>query len=109
GYAMKPGDKVEAYHWLRQNPHRLQLGRISFRFLSESGDDAQAEDITNIRQTMNLWSGMLTSEFAVQDVPVHVMTACHPAIDAIGVRVVSPLIGQGRLQVFIRFPAPDMT
>ncbi|MDQ8736383.1 glycoside hydrolase family 65 [Paenibacillus sp. LHD-38] len=109
GYAMKPGDKAEAYHWLRQNPHRLQLGRISFRFLCESGEEAQAADITEISQKMNLWSGILTSEFAVCGVPVHVTTACHPTIDVIGVNVVSPLIQQGRLQVFLRFPAPDMT
>ncbi|MEK3913064.1 glycoside hydrolase family 65 [Paenibacillus sp. FSL H7-0331] len=109
GYPMKPGDKVEAYHWLRQNPHRLQLGRISFRILLESGAEAQAGDVTNIRQQMNLWTGILNSEFCVQDVPIRVMTASHPVSDVIGVRVESPLIRQGRLLVFIQFPAPDMT
>ncbi|WP_028609096.1 hypothetical protein [Paenibacillus harenae] len=108
-YPMKPGDKAEAYHWLRQNPHRLQLGRVSFRFLTESGEEAQASDITNIRQTMNLWTGILISEFAVQGDPVRVTTACHPAYDTIGIKAESRLIEQGRLQVFIRFPAPDMT
>src|SRR5690606_23228833 len=38
-YPMKPEDKGEAYHWLRQNPHRLQLGRISFRILSKDGQE----------------------------------------------------------------------
>ncbi|MBE1440793.1 glycoside hydrolase family 65 [Paenibacillus sp. OAS669] len=108
GYPMKPGEKAEAYHWLRQNPHRLQLGRISFRFLLESGEEATASDLTNIRQRLNLWTGVLTSEYDVQGVPVRVTTACHGEADTVGVRVESPLISQGRLQMFMRFPAPDM-
>ncbi|WNQ13299.1 glycoside hydrolase family 65 [Paenibacillus aurantius] len=109
GYPMKPGEKAEAYHWLRMNPHRLQLGRLSFRFLRESGEAAEAADVASIRQQLDLWSGVLTSEYTVEGVPVQVITACHPSLDAIGVRVKSKLIGTGRLQVFIRFPAPDMT
>jgi protein-glucosylgalactosylhydroxylysine glucosidase len=108
GYPMKPGDKAEAYHWLRQNPHRLHLGRISFRFLGESGEEAQASDVTNIRQKLNLWTGTITSEYTVQGVPVRVTTACHSEKDTVGVHVESPLIGKGRLQVFVRFPGPDM-
>ncbi|WP_159881255.1 glycoside hydrolase family 65 [Paenibacillus puerhi] len=109
GYPMKPGDKAEAYHWLRQNPHRLQLGRIAFRFLLESGAEAEAADITRIRQRLDLWRGLLISEFAVEGIPVRVTTACHPTLDTIGVRAESELIAQGRLQVFVRFPSPDMT
>ncbi|MCA0757650.1 glycoside hydrolase family 65 [Paenibacillus sp. N4] len=108
GYAFKPGDKPEAYHWLRQNPHRLQLGRLSFRFLSESGGEAAAADITDIRQKLDLWTGILSSEFCVQGVPVSVTTVCRAETDTVGVRVSSALISEGRLQVFIRFPAPDM-
>jgi protein-glucosylgalactosylhydroxylysine glucosidase len=109
GYPMKPGGRPEAYHWLRQNPHRLQLGRISFRFLLESGEVAQPEDITGIRQTLNLWTGVLSSEFAVEGTVVRVVTSCHSGSDVVGVRVESPLISKGRLQVFMRFPCPDMT
>lgn len=109
GYPMKPGSTAEAYHWLRMNPHRLQLGRVSFRFLLESGEVAEATDVALISQQLDLWSGVLTSAYTIQGVLVHVTTACHPSIDAIGVRVQSGLIAQGRLQVFVRFPAPDMT
>lgn len=109
GYPMKPGNKAEAYHWLRQNPHRLQLGRLSFRFLLESGQEAEAEAVSNIRQRMDLWTGLLHSAFEVDGEPVRVVTACHPSIDAVGIRVESPLVRKGRLQVFIRFPDPDMT
>lgn len=109
GYPMKPGDKPEAYHWLRQNPHRLQLGRVSFRLLKDDGQEAEAGELTDIHQTLNLWTGVLSSEFALQGVPVRVTTACHSTLDTIGVRVQSALIDQGRLQVFVRFPSPDMT
>lgn len=109
GYPMKPGDKAEAYHWLRQNPHRLQLGRLSFRFLLESGSEAQPQDVTEIRQQLDLWTGILSSCFLVEGIPVHVTTACSPHADIVGVRVESPLAAKGRLQVFLRFPCPDMT
>ncbi|MFC0215762.1 glycoside hydrolase family 65 [Paenibacillus chartarius] len=108
-YPMKPGDKAEAYHWLRQNPHRLQLGRISFRFVSEDGTEVQAEDLSEIHQQLNLWTGILCSEYTVQGVPVKVTTACHPEFDTIGLKVESPLLRMRRLQVYVRFPAPDMT
>ncbi|RRJ66648.1 glycoside hydrolase family 65 [Paenibacillus oralis] len=109
GYPMNPGSKPEAYHWLRQNPHRLQLGRISFRFLTESGQEAGPRDMANIRQRMNLWTGCLHSEYEVAGEPVRVTTVCHPHMDTLAVRVESPLVRQGRLQAFLLFPAPDMT
>ncbi|WP_168119666.1 glycoside hydrolase family 65 [Paenibacillus sp. HB172176] len=109
GYPMKPGGKPKAYHWLRQNPHRLQLGRVSFRLLKENGEEAKLQDLRDIRQTLNLWTGVLSSEFTLQGEAVKVTTACHGEKDMIGVEVKSRLIGQGRLEAFIRFPAPDMT
>ncbi|MFC5651597.1 glycoside hydrolase family 65 [Paenibacillus solisilvae] len=108
-YAMKPEDKEDAYHWLRQNPHRLQLGRIAFRLLKDNGQEGPSKDTIPVRQELNLWEGIIRSEFRFEDVPVLVTTSCHPETDQIGVKVVSPLLREGRLQVFIRFPAPDVT
>ncbi|WP_077619466.1 glycoside hydrolase family 65 [Bacillus sinesaloumensis] len=108
-YPMKPDGKDEAYHWLRQNPHRLQLGRVSFRFLSESGQVIQAAEITDIHQKLNLWTGVVESEFCVGGSPVTVRTACHSRVDTVAVRVTSPLVKENRVQVFIKFPAPDIT
>ena len=39
---------------------------------------------------------------------MQVTTVVHPENDEIAVRVVSDLIKEGRLQVLMRFPAPDM-
>ncbi|XEC95816.1 glycoside hydrolase family 65 [Paenibacillus tarimensis] len=107
-YPMKPEDKADAYHWLRQNPHRLQLGRISFRLLTREGNVAQVGRITQIDQKLDLWTGTLHSRFAVDGELVQVSTACHPEQDMIGVKVSSPLLADNRLQVFVRFPAPDV-
>ncbi|TDQ38321.1 glycoside hydrolase family 65 [Aureibacillus halotolerans] len=109
GYPMKPEDKEEAYHWLRQNPHRLQLGRLAFRLLNDDGSEASFEDISSFTQKQNLWNGSIESYFEVDGIGVQVKTAVHPEQDRIGVHVTSSLLQQGRLQVFLRFPAPDMT
>ncbi|WP_309119305.1 glycoside hydrolase family 65 [Paenibacillus sp.] len=109
GYPMKPEDKAEAYHWLRQNPHRLQLGRIAFRLLREDGSEARLSELERLRQELDLWTGIVRSEFVFDGRPVAVVTSCHGVQDAVGVRVSSPLIAENRLQLFVRFPAPDMT
>jgi protein-glucosylgalactosylhydroxylysine glucosidase len=108
-YPMKPEGKDEAYHWLRQNPHRLQLGRVSFRFLTRNNQVIQPVEITGIHQKLDLWIGTVESEFMVDGVPVKVRTACHPDDDSVAVQVSSPLLEEKRLQVFTQFPAPDIT
>ncbi|WP_248924377.1 glycoside hydrolase family 65 [Paenibacillus hamazuiensis] len=109
GYPVHAEDREEAYHWLRQNPHRLQLGQIGFRFISPSGEEETTRALTDAEQTLDLWSGILTSRFRIGGVPVHVRTACHPEMEQLGVTVESPLLAEGRLQIAIRFPAPGMT
>jgi hypothetical protein len=109
GYPLSPQGHEEAYHWLRQNPHRLQLGQISFRLLKEDGELAQAQDLHNMNQILNLWEGTIDSEFSLGDYPVSVQTVCHADSDEIGVHVTSPLISLGRLQVSVHFPSPDMS
>lgn len=99
------GQNSPAGKWLRANPHRLDLGRIGL-IIKRPGDGqpAQASDIQNIRQTLNLWTGMLDSRFTVEGVPVHVQTTCHPTRDQIAARIESPLLKDGRLGVLIAFP-----
>ncbi|RKL65264.1 glycoside hydrolase family 65 [Salipaludibacillus neizhouensis] len=108
-YPMKPEGKEVAYNWLRQNPHRLHLGRISFRFLRENNQFVQLDEITGINQKLDLWTGIVESEFFVEGVPVQVKTACHADHDVVAVQVSSPLIKEKRIQVFTLFPAPDVT
>jgi len=104
GYADIPGERTPEINWLRANPHRLHLGRIGFRLTHADGSAAVPADLAGVRQTLDLWSGVITSRFRFDGEPVDVETVCHPLLDAVSVRVVSPLIATGRLAVEFRFP-----
>ena len=101
-----PERKREAAQWLRQNPHRLDLGTVGFELVKADGKMATPQDITRIGQTLDLWSGTIISSFEVDGVPVNVVTCCHQNLDEISVRVVSPLLAMGRLRVKLRFAYP---
>jgi len=107
GYATDARGQEALYDWLRKNPHRMHLGRIGLLLKQSNGTPAAARDITAIHQTLDLWSGVLDSQFRFVDQPVHVQTCCHPEIDALAVRIESPLLTDGRLAVQISFPYPS--
>ncbi len=104
GYADIPGERTPEIEWLRANPHRLHLGRIGFKLTRADGSRAVAADLTAVRQTLDLWNGIIMSRFRFDGELVEVETVCHPAIDAMSVRVSSPLVASGRLAVEIAFP-----
>ena len=105
GYADIPGDqRTPEIQWLRANPHRLHLGRLGFDLLTRDGRQAVPPDVSRVEQTLDLWTGELTSRFMFDDQPVEVSTVCHPVLDAIAVRVTSPLIRQKRLRILLAFP-----
>ena len=93
--------------WLAKNPHRFNLGRLGFRLLKSDGTEASESDLRDACQQTDLWTGIVTSRFSFEDCPVEVRTACHPDRDAVGVEVISPLLEQGRLQLFLDFPYAD--
>lgn len=97
----------ELSHWLTGNPHRINLGRVGLALLKSDGTPATQSDLQNTRQELDLWSGIVTSHFSLEGVPVTVTTACHPTRDAVAARVESPLVNAGRLAVFIDFPSDD--
>jgi protein-glucosylgalactosylhydroxylysine glucosidase len=105
GYADIPGDRRTAeVEWLRANPHRLHLGRIGFRLTRADGREATRDDITGAEQTLDLWNGTLRSRFRLDGYEVTVETLCHPRLDLVAVRVVSPLVRSGRVAMRLRFP-----
>lgn len=93
----------EAGKWLRANPHRLGLGQIGFEFTRADGSAARLDDLSEIEQTLELWTGTLRSKYVVDGQPVQVTTCCHPDRDAIALRVESPLVADGRLKIVLRF------
>jgi hypothetical protein len=109
GYATSRTGQDAIYHYLRKNPHRLHLGQVGFEFHLRSGRIARMEDLTDIRQELDLWTGILTSRFSLDGRPVIVRTACHPEHDLLGVQVESVALAGGQIAVTIAFPAaPDM-
>jgi hypothetical protein len=92
-----------AASWLRANPHRLDLGQIGLKLTKVDGSTVSIEDLTNISQTLNLWSGLLSSSFEIESKPVQVITVCHPERDILAVHIESGLLQEGRLKVTLAF------
>ncbi|TDH26461.1 hypothetical protein EXU57_10210 [Segetibacter sp. 3557_3] len=93
-------------NWFRQNPHRLQLGNVGFDIQLADGSLAGLNDIKDVRQELNMYTGEIKSHFSVEGVPVDVSTFGHQQEDAISAKVVSPLLTTGRLKINVRFPYP---
>ncbi len=90
--------------YLRGNPHRFGLGRIGLEMSHADGSPVLITDLNDITQTLDLWTGILTSSFTVDGVPVRVTTSAHPTRDEVATRVSSPLIAAGRLKIRIAYP-----
>ncbi len=104
-YADVPGNRqTPEIRWLRGNPHRLHLGQLGFVLAAADGGFEQLPVPQQVEQTLDLWTGSITSRFELEHQAVEVQTICHPERDLLGVRVTSPLIRNGRLAVQIRFP-----
>ena len=104
GYAVDAEGQAGLYKWLRENPHRLHLGRIGLKLMKTDGSLARAEELTDIEQRLDLWTGLLTSRFRFSGRLVSLTTAVHPAIDLIAVSIESELIARGLLGVRFAFP-----
>jgi hypothetical protein len=105
GYADIPGDqRTPEVNYLRENPHRLHLGRIRFQLLKSDGSRAAPADLTDTNQKLDLWLGLLVSHFQFEGQPVDVETVCHPTLDLVAVRVKSPLVAKSQLGIEIEFP-----
>jgi protein-glucosylgalactosylhydroxylysine glucosidase len=111
GYATDAKGQEPLFNWLRQNPHKLHLGRIGLELTKADGTAAQPNDLKNISQTLDLWTGLLVSRFEFEGKPVEVQTCCHSDLDLLAVRVESPLLAAGKLRVLIAFPygSPELS
>lgn len=107
GYQTSSEGQTDLYQWLRENPHRLHLGRIS---LCRRGSEIRAGELSDIRQELHLWSGVITSRFRLDGQQVMVQTAVHPELDLLAVSIRSGLIDDGNLAVRFDFPygSPSM-
>ena len=100
--------KEEVGAWLEQNPHRLHLGVLGLDLKGNYGQSVQPDDLTGIDQRLDLWSGILHSQFQFSGSMVKVRTACHPTLDLVAVEIASPLLAKGRqLGIRLAFPGAN--
>jgi hypothetical protein len=106
GYHTSSEGQTELFNWLRENPHRLHLGRVRLN-LTKGDEGGGMGDITGIQQQLDLWSGMITSRFIFAGEPVTVRTAVHPHLDLLAVKIESRALRQdGQVCIFpcLNFP-----
>ena len=107
---ISPREEQAAGAWLFQNPQRLDLGQIglALRHADPEVAPVAVTDLTETEQTLDLWRGLLQSDFRFDGQPVRVWTVCHPNRDLLAVRIESPLLADGRLAVsFILCSPPN--
>ena len=103
----EPERAKKAVEYFRVNPHRLQLGNIGMEITKKDATLVAVNDIKNIRQELDLWTGILTSSFTVEGVPVKVISFCHQQRDALGFSIESPLLQTGQIKIRLRMPFPN--
>ncbi len=108
-YATDKTGQEELFNRLRDNPHRMHLGRVALELTKPDGSPASPADLADVEQTLDLWSGLLSSRFRFTGEAVEVRTCAHPTRDLLAIGVRSPLISRGRLRIGLRFPYPSPT
>jgi protein-glucosylgalactosylhydroxylysine glucosidase len=103
----EPERNKNASDFFRQNPHRAHLANIGLEIKKKNGQLAGIADIENIDQQLNMWTGEVHSKFTMEGEPVEVFTYCHQEKDVFGVKVVSNLVSNQRLQVRLLYPWPN--
>jgi protein-glucosylgalactosylhydroxylysine glucosidase len=98
GYATSSKGQEKLFNWLRENPHRLNLGRIGLLF---NDRPIAREYVGDIHQILDLWNGELESRFTLNGVPVRVRTCCHPTRDCVAAAIESD---SRSLSVVLDFP-----
>ena len=102
-----------ACDYFRANPHRLHLGTIGLDFaageskttgeeLPDGADSPADASFSDIRSTLDLWSGTIDSRFVRRDTAYHIRTACHPERDIIAANIVS----KAHTPLLFSFPYP---
>ncbi|NJC08401.1 hypothetical protein [Polymorphobacter fuscus] len=93
-----------ALAWLRENPHRISLGRVALALTLPDGTPATFAAISDTRQRLDLWTGTLHSDFRFAGAPVSVVTRVDAGRDAVLVEIRSPLVATGQVGIDVRYP-----
>ena len=94
--------RSEAATYFRSNPHRLHLGQISFK--RGNGEAVPSDAISDINQKLDLWQGILYSEFNFDGQKIRVETCAHPTFDQIAVQINAENLQETDLGIGFDFP-----
>lgn len=84
--------RKDAINFVRQNPHRLHLGTVGFlvdgvKTLKGAQNGYKMTDFTDIDQTLDLETGLITSNFKLRGKRVKVQTCVSPEASALSFKV----------------------
>jgi hypothetical protein len=91
----------ELSQWLIRNPHRLNLARIGILYQNQR---IQQSDLSATYQELDLFTGILYSNYTLFGADVSVETVCDPTSDTVAFKIKSEHVRNGILGVFISFP-----
>ena len=86
--------------YFRENPHPIPLGQISLLY---RGEPLAPESIGSIDQQFDLWTGVIHSSYTLAGQPITVETVTQPGQSRVAVKLRSPLVKSGDLQIRFGF------
>ena len=102
-------DDLRPGAWLNANPQRMDLGRVGLEL--RAAPDAPVETdpgvLTDVKQTLDLWSGVIDSSFRYSGERVDVQTLADPAAATVAFRIRTDLLSDRRARIVLRFPYPS--
>ena len=100
-YATDSTGQEELFKNIRVNAHKFHLGKVSFEYL---GNDLSITECEPVCQILNLWEGVLSSVFKVNNEIVSTETFIHPEEDTLYFRAASSFLKSEKLRITITFP-----
>ncbi|MDR1588511.1 MAG: hypothetical protein LBS57_13740 [Treponema sp.] len=100
-YAVDKTGQEELFKALRQNAHKFHLGKIGFEL---AGKPLSPDTCKPVSQRLNLWEGILSSEYTLNGGTVQTETFVHPFEDTLYLRVKPALLSGENLQIALTFP-----
>lgn len=95
-------EKSPAGEYFRMNPHPVALGQISLT--DENGKPIELTAISQINQKLDIWKGLITSNYTLFGQKVTVETISHPDKNIVAFKIKSSLLKSGKIRPCIRFP-----
>lgn len=102
----EPQRGKDACDYFRKNAHRLQLANIGLDIYKKDGTLIQLKDLSDCLQTLDPWTGEISSSFTIEGKEVKVVTYCHQQKDIVAFKITSDLLSEGNIKVNIKFPFP---